>query len=157
MTRREKTLGSVLVSLIVVSLCVFGAEAYFARLHALDAKLARAERRISEAGLASRANSDPSKLRKNWTPAEIDSAAFLSQFASIARGAGWQVLATIQRGSKNKVLSYSVDLEGAPDRWTDLLSAISNWDRPVALEGISARAEREGKMTAELELGYEIP
>ena len=112
MTRREKTLGSVLVSLIVVSLCVFGAEAYFARLHALDAKLARAERRISEAGLASRANSDPSKLRKNWTPAEIDSAAFLSQFASIARGAGWQVLATIQRGSKNKVLSYSVDLEG---------------------------------------------
>jgi len=156
MTRRERVLGTVLISLAALSLSIIGLDKFLSRIRDLDAKILKAERKIAETAVATRERAGGRRKRDPWTPREVEQEAFLSRFSSIARSAGWNVTATIQREKKDNMISYALTLEGPADRCIDLLEAIAEWDRPVIVEGLSAHATSGEAMLAELEVAYEI-
>ena len=156
MTKREKLLGTVLLSCVVIAFILFGSALYINRIRDLDSRILRTERRISDAHLAMYHQNSITRQRNPQLIANMDEETFLLLFLTTTKKVGWATKSTLQHGRRNNASHYTIILEGPSDGWIDLLDAISKMDIIVSLEGISARALENNKMRAELEIAYEI-
>lgn len=157
MTKRERTLGLVLIGTIIAAGTLFGVELYLERLQELDRMLSKTRLEIAQFQLSQKNWTDKRVPKRQWTKAEASDDVFLREFSAQAASAGWTMQSANLLEKKGNRSVFSIRFSGPDIGWGAMLHAVATWRRTATLRTVEAFPEKAGSMACVFEVMYESP